>query len=97
MKLLIDTKSQRVLYAEASKDVVDFLFSLLALPVATAVELLGKESMVGSVGNVYASVESLDDAYVQPGADKDKLLRTTAMLSPATGTKAASLFCLLGK
>ncbi|KAF8662963.1 hypothetical protein HU200_055549 [Digitaria exilis] len=93
-ELLIDTKAQRVLYAEASKDVVEFLFSLLALPVATAVELLGKESMVGSVGNVYASVESLDDAYVQPGAAKEKILRPTAMLSPATGTKAASLFCL---
>ncbi|GJN37451.1 hypothetical protein PR202_gb26407 [Eleusine coracana subsp. coracana] len=29
MKLLIDTKTQRVLFAEAGKDVVDFLFSLL--------------------------------------------------------------------
>jgi hypothetical protein len=33
MKLLVDTRGQRVLFAEASKDVVDFLFSLLALPV----------------------------------------------------------------
>ena len=58
MKLLVDTERQRVLYAEASKDVVDFLFSLLALPVGAAVELLGKESMAGCVGNVYASVET---------------------------------------
>ncbi|KAK3163912.1 hypothetical protein QOZ80_1AG0010080 [Eleusine coracana subsp. coracana] len=34
MKLLIDTKTQRVLFAEAGKDVVDFLFSLLTLPIA---------------------------------------------------------------
>ncbi|KAG2595593.1 hypothetical protein PVAP13_5KG110600 [Panicum virgatum] len=45
MKLLVDTKAQRMLFAEASKDVVDFLFSLLALPVGTAVKLLGEESM----------------------------------------------------
>ncbi|OEL12733.1 hypothetical protein BAE44_0026248, partial [Dichanthelium oligosanthes] len=94
MKLLIDTKGSRVLYAEASKDVVDFLFSLLALPVGTAVELLGKESMAGCVGNVYASVESLDDTYVQPGAAKDALLHPTTVLSPAVGTKGPSLFCL---
>ena len=28
MKLLVDTKSQRMLYAEAGEDAVDFLFSL---------------------------------------------------------------------
>ncbi|KAG8046057.1 hypothetical protein GUJ93_ZPchr0008g11425 [Zizania palustris] len=82
MKLLIDTNTQRVLFAEAGKDVVDFLFSLLALPVGTAVKLLGKESMVGCVGNLYASVEKLDDSYVQSHAAKDALLRP-AVLSPA--------------
>ncbi|KAM0860677.1 hypothetical protein ACQ4PT_046358 [Festuca glaucescens] len=34
MKLLVNSKSHRVLYAEAGKDVVDFLFSLLTLPLA---------------------------------------------------------------
>ncbi|CAL4958236.1 unnamed protein product [Urochloa decumbens] len=75
MKLLIDTKSQRVLFAEAGKDVADFLFSLLALPVATAVKLVGKNAMVGSVGNLYASVDNLESTYVQPDAAKDALLR----------------------
>ncbi|KAL5711082.1 hypothetical protein ACHQM5_021575 [Ranunculus cassubicifolius] len=32
MKLLIDKKGNRVLFAEAGKDVIDFLFSLLSLP-----------------------------------------------------------------
>lgn len=79
MKLLIDASPQRrrVLFAEAGKDVVDFLFSLLALPVGTAVKLLGKESMVGCFGNLYASVEKLDDTYVQPGAAKDAILCPT--------------------
>ncbi|CAL4977945.1 unnamed protein product [Urochloa decumbens] len=40
MKLLVDTKAGRVLYAEAGKDVVDFLFSILALPLATVTKLL---------------------------------------------------------
>ncbi|XP_034598361.1 uncharacterized protein [Setaria viridis] len=81
MKLLIDKKAQRVLFAEASKDVVDFLFSLLAMPIATAVKLLGKESMVGCVGNLYASVDKLESIYVQNGASKDALLCPTVLSS----------------
>jgi hypothetical protein len=90
MKLLVDTKAQRVLFAEASKDVVDFLFSLLALPVGTAVKLLGKESMVGCVGNLYGSVEMLDSTYVQAGAAKDSLLHPV-VLSPTSGTSMLRL------
>lgn len=52
MKLLVHTNGQRVRFAEASKDVVDFLFSLLALLVITAVNPLRKESMVGCVSNL---------------------------------------------
>nr|CAB3476229.1 unnamed protein product [Digitaria exilis] len=40
MKLLVDTNAGRVIYAEAGKDVVDFLFSLLTLLVATVVKRL---------------------------------------------------------
>ncbi|CAL4951608.1 unnamed protein product [Urochloa decumbens] len=90
MKLLIDRKAKRVLFAEASKEIVDFLFSLLALPVATAVKLVGKDAMVGCVGNLYASVDKLDTTYVQPGAAKDALL-SPAVLSPATSSNSSLL------
>ncbi|CAL4977909.1 unnamed protein product [Urochloa decumbens] len=93
MKLLIDTRAQRVLSAEASKEVVDFLFSLLALPVATAVKLVGKDAMVGCVGNLYASVDKLDATYVLPGAAKDALLSPT-VLSPAASSANSSLLRL---
>ncbi|PUZ58099.1 hypothetical protein GQ55_5G482100 [Panicum hallii var. hallii] len=90
MKLLVDRKAQRVLFAEASKEVVDFLFSLLPLPVATAVKLVGKDAMVGCVGNLYASVEKLDGTYVQAGAAKDALLSPTVLL-PAGGASSSLL------
>lgn len=90
MKLLINKKAQRVLFAEASKEVVDFLFSLLALPVATAVKLVGKDGMVGCVGNLYASVDKLDSTYVQDGAAKDALLCPT-VVSPAANTSSSLL------
>ncbi|GAV77076.1 DUF674 domain-containing protein [Cephalotus follicularis] len=74
LKLLIDSKSRRVLFAEASKDFVDFLFNLLSLPVGTVIRLLTKKGMVGCLGNLYDSIEKLTDTYMQPNLKKDALL-----------------------
>ncbi|KAF7087603.1 hypothetical protein CFC21_090777 [Triticum aestivum] len=86
MKLLVDSRPPRprVVFAEAGKDAVDFLFSLLTLPAGTAVRLLGKESMsmAGSVGNLYASVERLEGSYLRPGFAKDALLCPAVRASP---------------
>ncbi|EES02446.1 hypothetical protein BDA96_03G070100 [Sorghum bicolor] len=91
MKLLIDTKKNRVLFAEANKDVVDFLFSLLDLPVGTIVDMLGSKYMCGSVGNLYASVWDLDYDYIHPSADKIDLLRPKVVPSPASTSRSSPL------
>ncbi|KAL8515923.1 hypothetical protein ACS0TY_014574 [Phlomoides rotata] len=78
MKLLIDTCSKRVLFAEAGKDCVDFLFFILSLPLSTLIRLLGKQGMMGSVANLYGSIETLDESYIQPNMSKDSLLNPTA-------------------
>ncbi|GJN05768.1 hypothetical protein PR202_ga23432 [Eleusine coracana subsp. coracana] len=91
MKLLVDTKARRVLFAEVSKLVADFFLSFLAMPLATVVDMVGKDSASGSVGNLYASVENLDRGYLQPGAAKDALLRPTMLTSPAA---TSSLFAM---
>ncbi|CAN6334523.1 unnamed protein product [Urochloa humidicola] len=95
MKLLVESSPlrRRVVFAEAGKDTVDFLFSLLAMPAGTAVTLLGKESIVGCTGNLYGSAEKLDDAYVHPNAaNKDAILCATVPYSPAA---TAPNSCLL--
>uniref|UniRef100_A0ACD5TRW4 Uncharacterized protein n=1 Tax=Avena sativa TaxID=4498 RepID=A0ACD5TRW4_AVESA len=93
MKLLVDSKAHRVLYAEAGKDVVDFLFNLLTLPLGTVAGLLTPAgSMSGSVSNLYRSIDKLDGSYmcrddakaallVTPGGGGGKLLQ----LVPAAG------------
>ncbi|KAL6626770.1 hypothetical protein ACP70R_030496 [Stipagrostis hirtigluma subsp. patula] len=86
MKLLIDTKAQRVLFAEASKEAVDFLHSLLALPVASVVKQVGKEPTASSAANLHASVEKLSHAIAVPGAAKDL---------PAASTSSSSLLLWL--
>jgi hypothetical protein len=81
MKLLIDTKNEKVLFAEASKAVVDFLLNLLCLPIGTVVKLLSSNGMVGSLGNLYQSVENLSQNYMLPDQTKDVLLNPKAQIS----------------
>ncbi|PQQ18461.1 uncharacterized protein Pyn_37645 [Prunus yedoensis var. nudiflora] len=83
MKLLVDSTRGKVLFAEASKDVVDFLFTLLSLPVGTVIKLLSKDGMVGSLGKLYESVANLDDTYLQPNLDKDMLLEPKVTVAGA--------------
>jgi hypothetical protein len=79
-----------VLFAEAGKDAVDFLCSLLALPLATVAALIGAGSVAGRVGTLYASAERLDDSYVLPGADKSVLLRPAPADSPTATASSCS-------
>ncbi|XVF75411.1 hypothetical protein PTKIN_Ptkin13bG0186400 [Pterospermum kingtungense] len=75
LKLLIDPVFQRVLFAEAGKDFVDFLFNIMSLLVGTVIRLLSKQGMVGCLGNLYDSIEKLSDTYMQTTANKDSLLK----------------------
>lgn len=85
MKLLIDTKCQKVCFAEAGNDVVEFLSTLLCLPLSTIINLLTMERMVGSIGNVLDSVQELEAKYVISSKSKEPYLSPAiapAVLSP---------------
>ena len=81
LKLLIDTESHRVLFAEAGNDFIDFLIHILALPVGTFIPLLKKQGMVGSLGSIYESIESLSTTYLQPKLNKETLLKPKVHIS----------------
>ncbi|MBA0871003.1 hypothetical protein Goshw_019921, partial [Gossypium schwendimanii] len=89
LKLLVESTSQRVLFAEAGKDFVDFLFNILSFPVGTVIWLLKKQEMVGCLGNLYDSLETMNYTYIQPTANKDTLLK------PITSINAANVPPLL--
>uniref|UniRef100_A0A8I7B934 Uncharacterized protein n=1 Tax=Hordeum vulgare subsp. vulgare TaxID=112509 RepID=A0A8I7B934_HORVV len=74
IKLLIDAKAKRVLYAEAGKDAVDFLFGILATPVGTVAKLLRAGGDGAGAANIYASAEGMDPAYMQSSAVRNALL-----------------------
>jgi hypothetical protein len=83
LKLLIDTKRRRVLFAEADKQFIDFLFSIFTLPVGTVTRLLQKKNMAGCLHSLYESIENLSDIYIQPDQDKDFLLNPKIAISGA--------------
>lgn len=80
VKLLIETKGRKVLFAEAGKDFVDFLFYLLSLPLGSVVKLVREESMCGCLSDLYESIENLNEAYVQENQNKKSVLNPTSQL-----------------
>ncbi|CAL4951666.1 unnamed protein product [Urochloa decumbens] len=104
MKLLVDKASQRVLFAEAGKDDVDFLFGILTMPLCAAASLLAAgdaaaspADVLGSFANVYASAENMDAAYMQCPEARDALIVNNTLpsgpstrLLPTTTTTAAT-------
>uniref|UniRef100_A0A0E0M421 Uncharacterized protein n=1 Tax=Oryza punctata TaxID=4537 RepID=A0A0E0M421_ORYPU len=65
LKLLVDKRSRRVLYAEARKDAVDFLIGLLRVPAGLAARVLARHGVAapGSLATLYAGARALDDAF----------------------------------
>uniref|UniRef100_A0A7N0UDE4 DUF674 family protein n=1 Tax=Kalanchoe fedtschenkoi TaxID=63787 RepID=A0A7N0UDE4_KALFE len=77
LKLVIDTKASKVLYAEADKVFVDFVLSILVLPVGALLRLTKEnDSVWGSLGVLYNSVQNLDHAYMNAFTTKSLLLQT---------------------
>nr|GME18698.1 uncharacterized protein LOC109179025 [Ipomoea batatas] len=83
LNLLVDPKCHRVLFAEVENDFVDFLLSLLSMPLGTITNLLSSEAMIGSIGNIYNSIENIDGAYMLSNQSKIKVLTTRKDKIPA--------------
>jgi hypothetical protein len=84
LKLFIDKKRQRVLFAEADKEFVDFLFSIFTLPVGAVTRLLKEGGgMVGCLPSLYRSIENMGVTYIQPDKDKRFLLQPNVVMPGA--------------
>ncbi|KAF9596232.1 hypothetical protein IFM89_008391 [Coptis chinensis] len=78
LRILVDTKRERVVFAEADNDLVDILFSFLTLPVGTIVRLIRTQSSpleLGCMNNLYKSLENLEVGLFQSDRHKAMLLR----------------------
>ncbi|GLT72030.1 hypothetical protein SLA2020_440010 [Shorea laevis] len=74
LKLLVDKNSNRVLFAEAGKEFVDFLFGLIQIPIGSIMGLLWNHGIAGpgSLSRVYESIQNLDSTCLHQ--TKEELL-----------------------
>ncbi|PWA57462.1 hypothetical protein CTI12_AA408970 [Artemisia annua] len=77
LKLIIDKKEERVLFAEAGKDFIDFLFSFLTLPIGPVLGFLDGDNILlkGGLPKLNQSVKDLDKKYINPNHEKDVILK----------------------
>ena len=80
LKVMVDKKWNKVLYADAEKNFVDVLLSFLTLPLGTISRLVSKESNIeamkfGSISSLYQSVQDLDGKYLWSQECKEMLLK----------------------
>ncbi|XP_042488174.1 uncharacterized protein LOC122068390 [Macadamia integrifolia] len=57
LKLMMSKSMNKVLYVEAGEDLVEFLLSFLTFPLGSILQLLGGNSSLGSMDNLYKSVQ----------------------------------------
>jgi hypothetical protein len=84
LKLFIDKKRQRVLFAEADKEFVDFILSFFTLPVGAVTKLLKEEGgTLGCLPSLYRSFENLNVTHIEPDKDKGFLLEPKVFMPGA--------------
>lgn len=57
---MVHKSNHKVLFAQAEKDFIEFLFSLLTIPLGQVESLLGMNSSLGSIDNLYRSLASFN-------------------------------------
>ncbi|CAH2047579.1 unnamed protein product, partial [Thlaspi arvense] len=81
LRLVVDEEKKKVVLAEACRDFVDVLFSLLTLPMGTIVRLLERhrKSEIGCFRNLYTSVAEMGVDDFETQACKQILLNPTSV------------------
>ena len=77
LKVLVDKKKNRVIFAECDPDFVDILFRFLTTPIGTIARLTFTNSLtmeMGCMNNLYHSVKNMDVQHFRTEGYKAKLL-----------------------
>lgn len=86
LKVFIDKKKKKVMFAEAEEDFVEILFSFLTLPLGIVAKLTSKHAdskdiKVGSFNSLYESIENLDIKHFSNEHSKVALVNPTSSSS----------------
>ncbi|WMV30628.1 hypothetical protein MTR67_024013 [Solanum verrucosum] len=65
LKLLVDSKAHKVVFAECGKDFIDFLFTILKLSIAYFIGQPSCMSMFGCLANMIPIMKNFNDDFMQ--------------------------------
>ncbi|KAL7108904.1 hypothetical protein ACP275_06G141800 [Erythranthe tilingii] len=91
LRLMVQKSNNKLLFAQAGDDFVDFLFSLLIIPIGGVECLLGGKTRLKSIDNLYNSIAGIDDKYM---ATKDMRNRITDPKLPSCSVSANQILPL---
>ncbi|XP_047940795.1 uncharacterized protein LOC125188099 [Salvia hispanica] len=75
LKLVMQKSSGKLLYAQAKKDFVEFLFSLFTIPIGGAEHLMGGKTCFKAIDNLYRNTaEFIGDEYFKYTDAKEELM-----------------------
>ncbi|XP_057793378.1 uncharacterized protein LOC131010001 [Salvia miltiorrhiza] len=76
LKLMVQKSTNKLLYAEAEEDFVEFLFSFLIIPLGGVVSLLSRNSNLKPIDSLYKSAADLiHDKYFKNPDAKNRLIK----------------------
>ncbi|KAK6157294.1 hypothetical protein DH2020_011542 [Rehmannia glutinosa] len=76
LKVMVRKSTNKLLFAQAEEDFVDFLFSLLTIPLGGVECLLGSNTSLKNVDNLYTSLANINgDKYLKTKDTKTMLLK----------------------
>ncbi|XP_047940225.1 uncharacterized protein LOC125187643 [Salvia hispanica] len=76
LKLIVQKSMNKLLYAEAEQDFIDFLFSFLIIPLGGVESLLSRNSHVEAIDNLYKSTSDLiHDKYFKYPEVRNRLMK----------------------
>ncbi|KAL8477460.1 hypothetical protein ACS0TY_029666 [Phlomoides rotata] len=76
LKVMFQKSTKKFLFAQAEEDFVEFLFSLLIIPLGMVERLLGSNTCLNNIDNLYRSIADLiDDKYLKNQNIKENLTK----------------------
>ncbi|KAK6157293.1 hypothetical protein DH2020_011541 [Rehmannia glutinosa] len=76
LKAILQKSTNKLLFVEAKDDFIDFLFSLLAIPLGEVERLFGSSTSLKNIDNLYRSVADINgDMYLKTDDTKTMLLQ----------------------
>ncbi|KAG8387032.1 hypothetical protein BUALT_Bualt03G0210900 [Buddleja alternifolia] len=76
VKVMIQKSTNKLLFAQAEEDFVDFLFGFLTIPLGRVESLLDGNARLKSIDNLYRSIANINgDKYLKSEGTKNRLLK----------------------